>query len=183
LRIIAGQRRGKRLAAPTDSEIRPTADRLRESIFNIITGRVGNARVLDLFAGTGAMGLEALSRGAVHACFVDSNAKAVALIERNLAACGFGGRSRVIRCDALKLLELPAQDLAYDLVFMDPPYSRGLVAPALASLLSSPLPAQNAFIVVEHATDEVLPFVCVPWRCVDQRRYGKTLVSFVSAML
>jgi 16S rRNA (guanine966-N2)-methyltransferase len=183
LRIIAGQRRGKRLAGPSDRGIRPTADRIRESVFNIISDRVGGAFVLDLFAGTGAMGLEALSRGAVRACFVDCRTEAVILIGRNLSACGFTDRSRVIRSDALGALARLEPTAAHDLVFVDPPYNQGLLAPVLTGLIAAPVLSPGALIVVEHAPGEMLPDLARPWQCGDRRRYGKTLVSFVSAVI
>jgi 16S rRNA (guanine966-N2)-methyltransferase len=183
LRIIAGQRRGKRLAGPRDRDIRPTTDRIRESIFNIIAYRVKDARVLDLFAGTGAMGLEALSRGAVEAVFVDSGAAAAALVQRNLAACGFAHLGRVIRADALAALGGLEGRRAFDLVFMDPPYDRAMVAPALAALAAAAVTAPGVLVVVEHAPREHLPDETGGWRCIDQRRYGKTLVSFMGAVL
>jgi 16S rRNA (guanine966-N2)-methyltransferase len=183
LRIIAGQRRGKRLAGPTDRLIRPTADRLRESIFDILGSRVVGAGILDLFAGTGAMGLEALSRGAARACFVDVSAAAAALISRNLEACGFVDRARVIRCEAAKVFGRLAQDPPYDLVFLDPPYDCGLLAPALTGVVRASVLAPHALMVIEHAPAEALPALAGSWQCVDRRRYGKTLVSFVGVVL
>ncbi len=183
LRIIAGQRRGKQLVTPRDRSIRPTADRIRESIFNIIADRVSDARVLDLFAGTGAMGIEALSRGAAHATFVDSSIEAVALVQRNLAACGFAERARVIRRAAVEALAGMTGGAGFDLVFMDPPYDRALVIPALAALRAAAVTDPEVLIVVEHAPVETLPDQKGGWRCLDQRRYGKTLVSFLGAVL
>lgn len=183
MRIIAGQRRGKRLAAPRDRNIRPTADRIRESIFNIIAARIRGARVLDLFAGTGAMGLEALSRGAVAAVFVDSGPEAVALVQRNLADCNFADCGRVIRQDVLAALAGLRGRRIFDLVFMDPPYNRAMVVPALAALNAAAVTTPGVLVVVEHAPEEVLPAQTGAWQCIDQRRYGKTLVSFMGAML
>lgn len=183
MRIIGGQRRGKRLAAPSGRNIRPTADRIRESIFNIIAARVGGARVLDLFAGTGAMGLEALSRGAMEAVFVDSGPEAVALVQRNLAACRFADRARVIRQDVPAALAVLGGRPLFDLVFMDPPYHRAMVAPTLAALNAAAVTAPNVLVVVEHAPQEALPAQAGGWRCIDQRRYGKTLVSFMALVL
>ncbi len=183
MRVIAGQRRGKRLFAPADRSIRPTADRLRESIFNILGPRIQQAVVLDLFAGTGALGIEALSRGASAAWFIDQRAAAAALIRRNLEACGFAGRGRVLRGDACQTppprIGLPVCDL----VFMDPPYAQGLVAAALACWTRSARLSAQAMIVIEHAPAESLPPLATAWRLEDQRRYGKSLVSFLSRVL
>src|SRR5207302_3182662 len=129
MRIVGGRLRGRALVAPKSQAIRPTADRLRESLFNILVHAYGDpvagARVLDLFAGTGALGLEALSRGAAFALFIDDAAEARALLRENVAVLGLGGVSRIFRRDATKLG--PAHALApFSLVFLDPPYGRGL---------------------------------------------------------
>lgn len=183
MRIIAGQRRGKRLWGPADRTIRPTSDRLRESIFNILGGRVDGAGVLDLFAGTGAMGIEALSRGARSACFVDCAPQALRLIRRNLAACGFSEIGHVVPHDALSA-RLPAVcPPPYDLIFIDPPYGRGLIRPMLERLVGEGIAGPSARIVVEHAPEEPPPEAVGPWRCHDRRRWGKTLVSFLGRML
>src|SRR6185369_3743200 len=136
MRIVGGRLRGRALAAPKSLGIRPTADRLRESLFNILAHAYGDpvsgARVLDLFAGTGALGLEALSRGAAFALLVDDGAEARALIRQNVEALGTAGVSRIFRRDATKLG--PAHPLEpFSLVFLDPPYGKGLAERALVS--------------------------------------------------
>src|SRR4051795_5271583 len=136
MRIVGGRLRGRALAAPKSQAIRPTADRLRESLFNILTHAyhdpITGSRVLDLFAGTGALGLEAISRGAAFALFVDDRAEARALLRQNVEALGLGGMTRIFRRDATRLgAAHPVEPFA--LVFLDPPYGRGLAAPALAS--------------------------------------------------
>src|SRR4051812_23860154 len=128
MRVVGGRMRGRALVAPNSQAIRPTADRLRESLFNILTHAYGDpvsgARVLDLFAGTGALGIEALSRGASFALFVDDGAEARALLRANVEALGLGGSSKVYRRDATKLG--PAHPMpAFELVFADPPYRQG----------------------------------------------------------
>ena len=136
MRIVGGRLRGRKLAAPSSQAIRPTSDRLRESLFNILAHAYGDpvtgARVLDLFAGTGALGLEALSRGAAFALFVDDGAEARALIRENVATLGLGGVTRIFRRDATRLG--PVHPLApFSLAFLDPPYGKGLAEQALAS--------------------------------------------------
>src|SRR5215211_5948299 len=136
MRIVGGRLRGRVLAAPRSQTIRPTADRLRESLFNILMHAyddpIDGARVLDLFAGTGALGLEALSRGAAFALFVDDGVAARALLRGNVEALGLGGLTRIFRRDATKLG--PAHPLApFSLVFADPPYRGGLAETALAA--------------------------------------------------
>jgi len=136
MRIVAGSLRGRSLAGPKSQAIRPTADRLREALFNILVHAYGDpitgARVLDLFAGTGALGIEALSRGAAFTLFVDDGAEARALLRDNVTTLGLGGNTRIFRRDATKLG--PAHPLApFSLAFLDPPYGQGLAEKALAA--------------------------------------------------
>ena len=154
MRIVGGRLRGRTLAAPTSQAIRPTADRLREALFNILVHAYGDpitgARVLDLFAGTGALGLEALSRGAAFALFIDDAAEARALLRENVAALGLGGVTRIFRRDACKLgMAHPVEP--FSLAFLDPPYGRGLAEAALASARAGGWLTPAALIVVEEA--------------------------------
>ena len=137
MRVVGGRLKGRNLASPSSREIRPTADRLRESLFNILIHAyddpISGARVLDLFAGTGALGIEAISRGAKFALFVDNGAEARALLRNNVEALGLGGVTKVYRRDATNLgAAHPIEPFA--LVFLDPPYGKGLAEKALASL-------------------------------------------------
>jgi 16S rRNA (guanine966-N2)-methyltransferase len=155
MRVVGGRLRGRNLAAPSSQAIRPTADRLRESLFNILVhaydNRIEGARVLDLFAGTGALGIEALSRGAAFALFVDNGAEARALLRNNVEALGLGGVTKVFRRDATNLG--PAHPLEpFSLVFLDPPYGKGLAEKALVSLRDGGWLAPGALLVVEEAT-------------------------------
>src|SRR5262252_3752774 len=154
MRIVGGRLRGRALAAPKSQAIRPTADRLREALFNILVhaydDAVTGARVLDLFAGTGALGLEALSRGAAFALFIDDGAEARALLRENVAALGLGGVTRIFRRDARKLgMVHPVEP--FSLAFLDPPYGRGLAEAALASARAGGWLTPAALIVVEEA--------------------------------
>ncbi len=156
MRIVGGRLRGRTLIAPKSQAVRPTADRLRESLFNILLHGHGDpiagARVLDLFAGTGALGLEALSRGAAFALFVDDGAEARALIRGNVEALGLGGVTRIFRRDATRLG--PAHPLEpFALVFADPPYRQGLAEKALAAARAGGWLAPDALAVVEEALD------------------------------
>jgi 16S rRNA (guanine966-N2)-methyltransferase len=179
VRIIGGDLRGKKLFSPRDRSVRPTADRLRESIFNIIAAEVPEAVVLDLFAGTGALGIEALSRGAASAWFVDRSAAALSLLEKNLSACNLTGRSRRIRWDIVKNLHcLSGVHPPFTLVFVDPPYGRGLLSATLVHLRRSRSAASGALVVIEHDTDEPLDEPGNAYHIEDRRRYGKSLVSF-----
>jgi 16S rRNA (guanine966-N2)-methyltransferase len=155
MRVVGGSLRGRSLAGPKSQAIRPTADRLRESLFNILMHAYGDpisgARVLDLFAGTGALGIEALSRGAAFALFVDEGAEARALLRENVATLGLGGTTRIFRRDATKLG--PAHPIEpFTLAFLDPPYGQGLAERALASARDGGWLTPDALIVVEEAT-------------------------------
>lgn len=181
MRIIAGRNRGKALASvgkgDARAHLRPTSDRVRESLFNLLlNGGYGDpvtgARVLDLFAGTGALGLEALSRGAGFACFVDDGMAARALLRENIGLCQAQGVSKVFRRDATRLGE--AQQPAFDLIFLDPPYGKGLGEKALASALAGGWIAPDALIVWEESGPPILPEGC---DLLDQRRYGDTVIT------
>src|ERR1043165_624686 len=154
MRVVGGRLKGRPLASPSSREIRPTADRLRESLFNILMHAYGNpvdgARVLDLFAGTGALGIEAVSRGARFALFVDNGTEARALLRNNVEALGLGGVTKVFRRDATNLG--PAHPVEpFSLVFLDPPYGKGLAEKALASLRDGGWLTSGALLVVEEA--------------------------------
>jgi len=154
MRIVGGRLCGRALAVPRSQAIRPTAERLREALFNILVHAYGDpvagARVLDLFAGTGALGLEALSRGAEFALFIDDAAAARALLRENVAALGLGGVARIFRRDATRLGG--AQALSpFSLVFLDPPYGQGLAEKALLSAHAGGWMAPGALVVVEEA--------------------------------
>jgi 16S rRNA (guanine966-N2)-methyltransferase len=154
MRVVGGRLKGRNLASPASRDIRPTADRLRESLFNILIHAyddpIGGARVLDLFAGTGALGIEAISRGAKFALFVDNGAEARALMRNNVEALGLGGVTKVYRRDATQLG--PAHPVEpFSLVFLDPPYAMGLAEKALASLRDGGWLAPGALLIVEDA--------------------------------
>lgn len=185
MRIVGGRLRGLKLAevgaGDPAAHLRPTTDRVRESIFNLlVNGGHGDpltgARVLDLFAGTGALGLEALSRGAAHATFVDDGAAARALIRRNIDLARAAGQSELVTRDATRLG--PVRGPAFDLVFLDPPYGRGLGEAALSQALVHGWLAPAALVVWEEATAPDLPAGLAP---VDRRRYGDTTVTLARA--
>jgi 16S rRNA (guanine966-N2)-methyltransferase len=185
MRIVAGRLRGKKLAGvgagDAGAHLRPTSDRVRESLFNVITnGKFGDpvtgARVLDLFAGTGALGLEALSRGAAHVAFVDDGTAARALLRENIALCAAQGVTRVFRRDATQLG--PLRGAPFDLVFLDPPYGQGLGEPALRSAQAGGWIAPGALVVWEDSTAPLPP---AGFALLDQRRYGGTMLSLLRA--
>jgi 16S rRNA (guanine966-N2)-methyltransferase len=154
MRIVGGQFRGRVLKSPSSNAIRPTSDKLRESIFNILAhaydDRITDARVLDLFAGTGALGLEAMSRGAKFALFIDEGAEARGLIRVNVEALSLTGTTKIFRRDASKMGEIGAL-APFDLVFCDPPYGKGLAEKSLASARIGKWLSPSALLVVEEA--------------------------------
>jgi 16S rRNA (guanine966-N2)-methyltransferase len=183
MRIVGGRFRGHRLAAPRSHAIRPTSDRLRETIFNVLAHAYGDpvseARVLDLYAGTGAMALEALSRGAAFAVLVDDSAEARALIRANVEALGCAGLTRVSRRDATRLGKAHPLE-HFSLVFCDPPYGKGLAGPALASARDGGWLKPDALVVVELAGGE--PFAPPHgFAAIEARDYGETVVRFLRA--
>lgn len=179
LRIIGGELKGKRLATVRGTTTRPTADRLRETIFNILYTRVRKTVVLDLFAGTGAMGIEALSRGAEYAALVDNNRNAYSVIKKNIISCSLENKTAIIKRNVLKKLDLINSIRPwFDLVFMDPPYNRNLIKPALKNLDKSRLLKKEASIIIEHSDSDILPEKIDHFTTVDQRRYGKTMITF-----
>jgi 16S rRNA (guanine966-N2)-methyltransferase len=181
MRIVGGRLRGRALAAPKSQAIRPTADRLRESLFNILIHAHGDpvtgARVLDLFAGTGALGLEAMSRGAAFALFVDDGAEARALVRQNVEALGLAAATRIFRRDATKLG--PAHPVEpFSLAFLDPPYRKGLAEKALASAREGGWLTDDALIVVEEMS--TAGFTAPDgFAEIERRRYDDTEFLFL----
>jgi len=183
MRVVGGRLRGRNIAAPSSRDIRPTADRLRESVFNILMHAYGNpiegARVLDLFAGTGALGIEATSRGAKFTLFVDNGAEARALLRNNVEALGLGGVTKVYRRDATHLgPAYPVEPFA--LVFLDPPYGKGLAEKALASLRDGGWLMPDALLVVEES--KAASFAAPDgFEELERRTYDDTEFAFLRA--
>jgi 16S rRNA (guanine966-N2)-methyltransferase len=182
VRIVGGRLRGRLLQAPASRAIRPTSERLRESIFDILAHRhagvVEGARVVDLFAGSGALGIEALSRGAKFALFVDNGPEARALLRANVEAFALGGVTRIWRADATLLGKAPAGP-PFTLAFLDPPYDKGLAGPALAGLVEGGWLASGAVVVVEESAEAEIG-APTALRIVDERVYGETKVVFLA---
>ena len=181
LRIIGGVWRGRMIEAPADEAIRPTTDRVRESLFNrLMHGAAGSglslegARVADVFAGTGAMGLEALSRGAAHVTFIERGLSALALIRRNVAALGAEDRVSIVAADATNL---PKAAVAHDIALLDPPYEKGLPDPAMASLARQGWLKPGALVSVEMDESDVPP-EAPGYTLLDRRAAGRIAVSF-----
>ncbi|MEJ2100373.1 MAG: 16S rRNA (guanine(966)-N(2))-methyltransferase RsmD, partial [Desulfobacterales bacterium] len=158
IRIIGGELKGRKLVTVPGIKTRPTADRVRESIFNILNDRVRGASVLDLFAGTGAMGIEALSRGAESAVFAEDNPAALGALNMNIKNCSMENRTRTIKWNILNNLNvLRSHKPAFNLAFIDPPYNENMIQPTLSNLNLSQCLTNGAMVVVEHAMLEPIP--------------------------
>lgn len=183
MRIVAGKFKSKAIAAPQSNQIRPTSDRVRESLFNILANYFGpvmsDCRVLDLFAGTGALGLEALSRGAEHVTFVDTGVEARALLRENIQNFGVAGQSRMLRRDATDLGQIQ-RILPCNLVFLDPPYAKGLGDKALAVAHKGGWIAPEAIIAWEEQKGVE---ISAPegFDSLDERTYGDTIIRLFKA--
>ncbi|MEO5325869.1 16S rRNA (guanine(966)-N(2))-methyltransferase RsmD [Mesorhizobium sp. CC13] len=183
MRVVGGELRGRALATPRDHAIRPTTDRTREAVFNVLAHRFGDrlegARVLDLFAGTGALGIEALSRGASYCVFIEESAEGRGLIRTNVETFGLTGRTKIFRRDATGLGEAGTMG-PFGLVFADPPYGKGLGERALRSARAGGWLAAGTLCVVEESA--AAPFDPGPgFSVLDERSYGETVIRFIAA--
>jgi 16S rRNA (guanine966-N2)-methyltransferase len=184
LRIIGGHLKGKKLKSIQGKLVRPTSDRTREAIFNILSNSIAKALVLDLYAGTGALGIEALSRGAERALFVDNRNASLFVLKQNIDSCGLGEKAGIVKWNIRQNLNcIKSIGLKFDLIFLDPPYNRSLITPSLINLYKSDGLKNKACIVIEHSVDESLPADLCAYRLADQRKYGKTLVSFLNYVI
>jgi len=184
MRIISGTSRGRKLGTLKNNIIRPTSDRVKESIFNILGKEVEGKIVLDLFAGTGSLGIEALSRGARSVLFVERGRQALRLIKKNLSQCGMEGQSEILPKDVYRAIGILRQrGKSFDLILMDPPYEQGLIQKALKKLDSEKIYHKDSILVIEHDRREPLPDVTGRWDLIRQRRIGDTVVSFLKSCL
>lgn len=172
MRVITGTARGRKLKEPKNMDVRPTTDMVKEAIFNIIQSDIEGRRALDLFAGTGQLGIEALSRGAAEVVFVDENTVSAKLVRENLEHCKFD--ARVVQTEALLYLERCEK---FDLVFLDPPYDTGLLEKALQKCVKVDILNEGGIIVCESKKEKVLPEVKEPYYLISERNYGKIKIS------
>jgi len=180
MRIISGNLKGRKLADLSGNDIRPTSDRVREAVFNILGQKMRDARVLDLFAGTGALGLEALSRGAAHAVFVDGAASSCGIIQKNIDRCHMDQLTTLIHLDIMGRPFPPTlMDTPFDLIFMDPPYGKGYVETTLAKAGFMDLLAPSGIIITEQSVKEPLIKVANGLDIYRQKKYSKTFISFL----
>lgn len=179
MRVISGILKGKKLQSFSSPKIRPTSDRVKESLFNILgNGLIEGAAVLDLFSGTGNLGIESLSRGAKSACFAEKDRESLKTLKANLNSCGLTDKADIISLDVLKALQLlEERGRPFDLIFLDPPYMMGLVGRTLEALGKSSI-ASDALVVAEHAAKEELQSCYGILNMTDERPYGDTVLSF-----
>ena len=175
MRVITGSARGRRLKELEGMETRPTTDRVKEGLFSALQFDIEGRRVLDLFAGTGQLGIECLSRGAASAVFVDRRADAVKLIRENLRLTELEDRARVVAGDSMEYLKSIQEP--FDIIFLDPPYAAGLLEPAIAHIAKFDILAPHGIIAAEHPADRVLPALAPPYRVHRTYRYGKIALT------
>ncbi len=179
MRVIGGERKGRRLLVPKGQAVRPTAARVKESLFNILPHDFTGMTVLDLFAGTGNLSIEALSRGAQHAVLVDRSARSAAAIRENLRRVGLTARAEVWAVPVTRALKsLAKRGEIFDMIFLDPPYDQGMVEPSLNVLAQGILLSDAGTVVAEHSRRDAVSRRYGPLVLHDQRRYGDTLLSF-----
>ena len=171
MRVITGSARGRRLKTPENYDIRPTSDNVKEAVFNILQFDVEGRRVLDLFAGTGQLGIEALSRGAASAVFIDRDRTAIQIVKDNLKTCGLSGT--VLCCDSPSYLRSCGR---FDLIFVDPPYDSGLYGEVLGMINQIDILSEGGIIIVEARQETPLPDMTAPYRRLREYRYGKVKI-------
>ena len=177
MRVISGVRKGRRLASLKKATVRPTSDRVRESIFNVLQTVVAGKRVLDLFAGAGTLGIEALSRGAQSATFVDASRQSVTILKKNLRDLDLESRSAVLRLDGLKALGKLTQK--FHLIFADPPYLKGYLQRVVDSVAQSEALQKNGLLILEHHKKEKFSLPQESLSLWKEKRFGDTVISFL----
>lgn len=180
MRIITGKARGLKLTTPKNWDVRPTADRVKESLFNIIGSKIVGAQVLDLFAGTGNLGLECWSRGAEHIVFTDMSRESLRLVQSNIAKCRAENETETLLGDAVQLIDrLYKKGARFDFVFADPPYNKGLVQKVIAALAQSPLLNDGGYLVAEYSAHDDIGTLPENFELVRCETYGETKISFI----
>lgn len=187
MRVVAGEAKGRKLKAPDTLGTRPIIDRVKTALFDILSPRIEDTRFLDLFGGTGSVGIEALSRGAAHATFIEMNYKVLKLLRENLQTTGLADRAETLHADAFKFLQQqndPAQSARkppYDIIYVAPPQYQKMAARALELLDGSPLVAENGLVIIQiHPKErpDIAAIQCSHLTLADERRYGSTLLQF-----
>lgn len=180
MRIITGRARGLQLTTPKNFDVRPTADRVKESVFNIIGSKIVGTQVLDLFAGTGNLGLESWSRGAQGIIFIDESRESLRLVQSNITKCKAERDCTVIKGNAVNIIErLHKQGKRFDFAFCDPPYNKGWVGKIIDTLYAYPVLNNGGYLVVERAVHEVIETLPSVFELVRSEKYGETIVDFI----
>ena len=180
MRIITGRARGLQLNTPKNFDVRPTADRVKESVFSIIGSKIIGTQVLDLFAGTGNLGLESWSRGAEAITFIDQSNESLRLVQNNIAKCRAEKDCTVIKGNAVNIIErLYKQGKLFDFVFCDPPYNKGWIEKIVNALNTYPILNHGGYLVVERAVHEVVENLPAAFELVRSEKYGETIVDFI----
>lgn len=183
MRVITGKYRGRKLNTPADYDIRPTSDKAKEALFSILANRIYESRVLDLFAGTGSIGIEALSRGAGYCLFADASGKSLKLVKENLEHCKVEEKTRVAAGDFRKILKNLTDRIEdgleepFDIIFLDPPYNKDLLPEAFNLIREGGILDSEGVIVAEHRKEEILPDELFGFKKIKERRYGVVVLS------
>lgn len=183
MRIIAGKAKGHPIKAPKGRHTRPTADRIKEAVFSVLAPYIPGSRILDAFAGSGALGLEALSRGASQAVFIEADSSASRILSENLRHLGFQDQGRVLKGDSLKIiprLKQRYQEEGFQLVFLDPPYNKGFLDKALKALVSGAILAPDAILVLETSSKVREPFETEGFAIIKESQYGDTAIIYLA---
>ncbi len=178
VRVISGSARGLKLNTPEDDRVRPTTDRVKESMFNIVQDWVYDSQVLDLFAGSGALGIEALSRGASQAVFCDNSLDSIKIIKSNIEKARVADRSQIVSGDFKRCLrDMGAKNQSFDMIFVDPPYYKGLFEEVLDTIRACKILKKDGIVIVEH--DAKRPIGQVEGLEVyKEKKYGITMLTF-----
>jgi len=176
VRIISGEHKGQRLAGGKKTKVRPTSDRVKESIFNILREEVTGKRILDLFAGVGSLGIEALSRGAESVTFVDASSQSINILKKNLENLNLKSKSTILRMDGLRALNKLKQN--FQMIFADPPYLKGFVQRIIDSVVQSEVLEKNGVLILEHHKKETFIFPEEKLVALKQKKFGDTVISF-----
>jgi 16S rRNA (guanine(966)-N(2))-methyltransferase RsmD len=179
MRITAGTMRGRRLKVPSGLALRPTSDKVKEALFNILSSQIEGATLLDLYAGTGSIGIDALSRGARNVIFVEINKKHLQYLKANLASFHFGGQVEVFAADAVDFLrKAKKQKRSFDIIFMDPPYQSIEIEKILPMIQEGDMITDQGLVVIEHFHKKILPERVENLSFLKKYKYGETVLSF-----
>lgn len=176
MRIIAGKRKGLNIKTIDGDSTRPTRDMVREALFSILTNKIDNSKFLDLFAGSGAIGIEALSRGATFAVFTDINYKCVRVIEENIMKAGFSDQTQVYNAD-YKLALKKLKENKFDIIYIDPPYNKGMGIDAIERISEYQLLSEDGVLIFETDTNEEVPNEIGIYEKYNNKRYGRNILN------